>query len=189
MTSIANYTLEFPISSTLVANVQLSTESFLLLSLSRRECRKAMLSAPSYLHHLFLIFINDLSDSLENPLYLFADDSTINFDIPQPFDRQAATTSTSSALDKITNWSNTWNMSFNPDKSHSLTHSLSPKGPYHKPSHLLSQQPSQRSSGIQIPWCHTQECFFLGKPHFKVGLQSQIPNGHPLSCKVLPWHA
>ena len=26
---------------------------------------------------LFLIFINDLSDSLENPLYLFADDSTL----------------------------------------------------------------------------------------------------------------
>ena len=32
---------------------------------------------------LFLVFINDLSDSLENPLYLFADDSTAPSVIPQ----------------------------------------------------------------------------------------------------------
>ena len=30
---------------------------------------------------LFLIFINDLSESQENPLYLFADDSTLCRDI------------------------------------------------------------------------------------------------------------
>ena len=36
---------------------------------------------------LFLIFINDLSDSLANPLYLFADDSTLCSDIPHPSDR------------------------------------------------------------------------------------------------------
>ena len=52
--------------------------------------------------------------------------------------RQAAASSLSTDFDKITNESITWNMSFNPEKSHTLT--LSPKGPFHKPLHLLSQQ-------------------------------------------------
>ena len=46
------------------------------------------------------IFINDLNASLENHLYLFADDSTICHDLPHPFVRQAATSSLSSDLDK-----------------------------------------------------------------------------------------
>ena len=70
---------------------------------------------------LFLVSINDLSDSLENPLYLFADDSTLCRTICHPSDRQAAASSLSADMDKITSWSNTWNMSFNPDKSHTLT--------------------------------------------------------------------
>ena len=61
---------------------------------------------------LFLVFINDLSDSLENPLYIFADDSTLCRTICHPPDWQAAASSFSADLDKITNWSNTWNMSF-----------------------------------------------------------------------------
>ena len=40
---------------------------------------------------------------------------------------------------KITNWSNTWNMSFNPDKSHTLTMSLR-KDRLENPPHPLSQQ-------------------------------------------------
>ena len=43
---------------------------------------------------LFLVVINDLSDSLKNPLYLFADDSTLCRTICHPSDRQA----TASAL-------------------------------------------------------------------------------------------
>ena len=74
---------------------------------------------------LFLVFINDLSDSLENPLYLFADESALCCTICHPSDRQAAASSLSADLDKITNWSNTWNMSFNPDKSHTITLTLS----------------------------------------------------------------
>ena len=73
---------------------------------------------------LFLVFINDLSDSLDNPLYLFADDSTLCHTIRHPSDRQATASSLSADLDKITNWSNMWNMSFNPYKSHTLTMSL-----------------------------------------------------------------
>ena len=51
---------------------------------------------------LFLIFINDLS--LENPLYVFSDASTLCHDIPHPSDRQAAASSFSSDLDTITSW-------------------------------------------------------------------------------------
>ena len=47
---------------------------------------------------IFLIFINDLSDSLENHLYLFADDSTL-CGICHPSDRQAAASSLSADLD------------------------------------------------------------------------------------------
>ena len=61
---------------------------------------------------IFLVFIKDLSNSLENPLYLFADDSTLCLIICHPPDRQAAASSLCADLDKITNWSNTWNMSF-----------------------------------------------------------------------------
>ena len=52
---------------------------------------------------LFLVFIKDLADSLENPLYLFADDSTLCHTTCHPSDRQAAASSLSEDLDKITN--------------------------------------------------------------------------------------
>ena len=50
---------------------------------------------------LFLVFINDLSDSLtlENPLYLFADDYTLCRTICHPSDQQAASSSFSADLD------------------------------------------------------------------------------------------
>ena len=73
---------------------------------------------------LFLVFINDLSDSGNSFLYLFADDSTLCCTIYRPSDWQAGASSLSADLDKIINWSNTWNMSFNPDKSYTLTMSL-----------------------------------------------------------------
>ena len=48
----------------------------------------------------FLIFINDISEYLENPLYGFADDFTLCHDIPHPSDKQAAASSLSSELAK-----------------------------------------------------------------------------------------
>ena len=52
---------------------------------------------------LFLIF-NDPTDTMENPLYLYADDSTLCHDISHPSDRQATAFSFSTDLDNITNW-------------------------------------------------------------------------------------
>ena len=92
-----------------------------LLFLSRLEFLKAVSVLGPV---LFLIFINDLSDSVENPLYLFADDYTLCRTIAHHSDRQVAASSLSADLYKITSWSNTWNVSFNPDKSHTLTVSL-----------------------------------------------------------------
>ena len=48
----------------------------------------------------FLIFIKDLSNSLENPLYIFVDDSTLCRDIPHPSHRKAASSTLSSDLEK-----------------------------------------------------------------------------------------
>ena len=76
----------------------------------------------------FIVSIFVVSLTLENPpLYLFADDFALCRDIPHPSDRQAAASSLFLNHDRITSWSNTWNMSFNPDKS--KTHSHLPKGP------------------------------------------------------------
>ena len=85
-----------------------SMESFNLLALSRLECPKQC-SGPSPIPD-----IHKRSLTLENTLYLFADDPTLCCDIPHPSDTQAAASSLSSDLEKkITRWSNTWNMSFN----------------------------------------------------------------------------
>ena len=129
---------------------------------------------------LFLVFINDLSDSLENPLYLFADDSTLCHTIWHPSDRQAATSSLSADLDKITNWSNMWNMSFNPDKSYTLTMSLQ-KDSLQPPHIYFLNNPveevlSFKLLGLTI--CHDLSWEIP---------QRKSPTGNPPSCKVLPW--
>ena len=87
---------------------------------------------------LFLVFINFLSDSLENPLYVFYDDSTLCRTISHPSEWQAAASPLSADLDKITSWSNMWNMSFNPDKSHTLTMSLRKDHLENPPIHFLN---------------------------------------------------
>jgi len=64
---------------------------------------------------LFLIFISDLSDSLGNPFYQFLDDSILCRDILHTSNRQVW---------NVTSWSNTWKITFNPDKCHTHTISL-----------------------------------------------------------------
>ena len=66
-----------------------------------------------------------ISLTLENPLYRFGDDSTLCCDIPNLSERQEAASYLASNLDKTTSLSNTWNMSVNSEKSHTLTPSFS----------------------------------------------------------------
>ena len=96
---------------------------------SRQHCGRGPCS--------FFWFSSMISLTLKNPLYLFADDSTLCHTICHPSDRQAAASSLSADLDKITSWSNTWNIFFNPDKSHSMSFR---KDCLEPPPHLLSQQ-------------------------------------------------
>ena len=134
---------------------------------------------------LFLIFINDLSDSLENPLYLFVDDATLCHNMPHPSDKLAAASFHFVDLDRIMSWSSTWNMALNLDTSHTLTVSL--KGPSGEPLTFSSLKILLKLSDSNF-WASQTAMIHFGKPHFKVGLQSQSPAGHLLSSKVLPWH-
>ena len=79
-----------------------------------------------------------ISPTLWKILYISADDSTLCRSIGHPSDRQAAASSLTADLDKITNWSNTWTMSFNPDKSHTLTMSLQKDHLENSPIHFLN---------------------------------------------------
>ena len=84
MTSKTNSTHGFLTFYTLVANVWLSsgldwTASLHLLSLSRLECPKAVFWAQSYSCSSSMISL-----TLENPISLLADDSTLCHDIPHP---------------------------------------------------------------------------------------------------------
>jgi len=58
----------------------------------------------------FFWFSSMISLTLENPHDHFADDSTLCLTICHPSDWQAAASSLSADLRKITNWSNTWNV-------------------------------------------------------------------------------
>ena len=89
------------------------------LPVKARVCQDSVFDSA-----LFFIFINDLLHSLENPAYLFADNSTLYHIISQPSERYPADSSLSADLDTIRSWSNTRNTSFNPDKAHKLTLSL-----------------------------------------------------------------
>jgi len=144
---------------------------------------------------LFLIFNNDLADSGKSSL------SICWWLHPLPWHQSSFRKAGCSICPlfrpwkKITSWPKTWNMSFNPDKSHPLISFLSeiivwqttPLVPP-PPANLLSKQSSSGSSFNQAPGLHYQQWYFLGKPHFKVGLRSHSPNDHTPSYKVLPWH-
>jgi len=115
MASKANSTHISLTSSTLIANKWLSMESFHILSLSRLESIKAVFYVPSYFQSSSMIHF-----TLENPLYLFDDDSTFCHDIPHPSDRQVAASSLTSDLDK-SQTGQTLGICLNPEKSLSFS--------------------------------------------------------------------
>ena len=58
---------------------------------------------------LFLIFINDLPDNLESTCKMFADDTKL-------YNLSKKSSSLQSDINKLTDWSNTWQLKFNTDK-------------------------------------------------------------------------
>ena len=63
---------------------------------------------------MFLIYINDLTDTISANIKLFADDSSLFIKVA---DIDLAQETLASDLDKITQWANTWKMKFNPEIS------------------------------------------------------------------------
>ena len=135
---------------------------------------------------LFRVFINNLSDFLKNPLYLFADDSTLCREIPHPSDRQAAASSLSSDLDKNHKLVKHLGLGIRlltlKNPSHSLSLSLSERT-------VLQTLPSTFSTTISKKFSHSNSwislsaMISLGQTTFQSWPQSQS-----LSCKVRPWH-
>ena len=66
---------------------------------------------------LFLIFMNDLSQSLSSKVRLFADDAILYFEVASADDCQML----QSDLYKLTEWEEKWLMSFNQSKCEVLT--------------------------------------------------------------------
>ena len=66
---------------------------------------------------LFLIFINNLPQSLSSKVRLFADDAILYFEMASADDCQML----QSDLNKLTEWEEKWLMSFNPSKCEVLT--------------------------------------------------------------------
>ena len=138
-------------------------EFFHPLFLSRLEFLKVAFWAL-----FFFWFSLMISPTLENPLYLFADDSTIG----HPSDRQAAASSLSADMDVITHWSNTWNMSFNPDKSLTLTMSLQKDG-LDKPQSTFSTILWKKSFHSSF-WVSQSAMIFPGKATFPSWLPKPV---------------
>uniref|UniRef100_A0A8C4WQT9 Reverse transcriptase domain-containing protein n=1 Tax=Eptatretus burgeri TaxID=7764 RepID=A0A8C4WQT9_EPTBU len=137
---------------------------------------------------LFLIFINDLSKSLESLLYLSADEFTLCTDTPHPSDRQAAASSLSSDLDKDHKMAKHLTMSFTPAKYHTLTIPLRKERLANFPMHFINKPLDMSNFSHSNSWDSLSAMIFIGQTTFQSWLQSQPPNGHPPSYKALPWY-
>ena len=65
---------------------------------------------------LFLMFINDITSTCRNPLYLFADDNTLFRVIRSDETLESATTELQNDLNSLAQWTDDWNARFNPTK-------------------------------------------------------------------------
>ena len=66
---------------------------------------------------LFILFISEMFELVENRLYAYADDSTSLAVVRKPADRSAVTASLNRDLARIQEWYNHWCMILNPNKT------------------------------------------------------------------------
>ena len=98
---------------------------------------------------LFLVFINDLPDSIKSTVRLFADD-TIAYRVVASNEDCARL---QKDLDEMVEWERRWGMEFNPDKCEILrvTRRKSPISfPYSLKGHTLNVAPSTKYLGVEI---------------------------------------
>ena len=72
---------------------------------------------------LFLIYVNDISDSLLSLTRLFADDSSLYYSASNIADIEGIV---NHDLRFLTSWSKQWLVSFNPNKTEAILFSLKP---------------------------------------------------------------
>ena len=133
---------------------------FCLISLSEFTSQFPANQSPEADHpahpSLFLLYINDITNQIQsNIIRLFADDSIVYRDIRSPADHHILQTD----IQKLTDWSNKWQINFNTSKCHLLT--ITHK---HKPSeftYTIANQPISRVNShpylgvtmyVKLPW-------------------------------------
>ena len=85
---------------------------------------------------LFLVFINDIVNDIGSNIRLFADDTSLYIIVDNPL-RSAELLNAD--LEKISLWSNTWLVTFNPAKTESLLISCKLIKPDHPPLYMQNQ--------------------------------------------------
>ena len=70
---------------------------------------------------LLSVFIDDLVDECENDLYLYTDDYTLFCVITSTDDPVAKTASFNRDLEKVKNWADRWNVTFEQSKCKGMT--------------------------------------------------------------------
>ena len=85
---------------------------------------------------LFLLYINYITNLIQSNIRLFADDSIVYREIRSPAEQ--------ADIQKLTDWSNKWQMNFNTSKCHLLTITHKPK-PIEFP-YTIANQPISREN-------------------------------------------
>ena len=98
---------------------------------------------------LFLLYINDLPDSLQSQVRLFADDTAVYLTVQGQSDNAML----QGDLDLLQKWENLWDMEFNPSKCQVVHITRSPrpiKTSYTMHGHVLDSVDSARYLGVDI---------------------------------------
>ena len=108
---------------------------------------------------LCLLYINDLPDTIDSQVRLFADDTVLYRTIQSDTDHHRLQTD----LDKLTEWAMTWDMQFHPDTC--LVMNLSKKHHHSKFTYSLQKNRFENDRHRKIPGCHHQSRCEVDKTH------------------------
>lgn len=136
---------------------------------------------------LFLIYINDLPDSINSAIRLFADDCVIYREINNEYDNQFL----QSDLDTVSTWCNKWLMTLNSNKSKCMSitrRSISPPCTYRINAVPLQHVSSYKYLGVYITnnlsW-HTHVTYICNNANRTLGYLRRNFSRAPLSLKIL----